>query len=364
MYPPPVHTDIQGVLVSIVRPLVKLTFCYIQPVLLMALDDYFLDPTQECLARLFDAVNAMDLSNAPALSRDEKLLMRVSERKDIFIEKFTPPTPGPSAQTFQPTSTKRPSQGSSHGHSSYRDRDRDRDTVVTHVGEGGSRTSFDTGSGRPTNQAQSRSRADSLKSHKSAGASEASGPSSLGGSTAWVGEDGMLSFDGLGINDSKEKDGRGQNQATPQPPQKGRRSMDSNSTSSHVRREEPPIPLVDMNSRGPKDTHFYTTSIVYRGHTLPTKMPLSTFPEEVGDVRTLRVVYLTQSQTISSPPTVLPHLTHTDFFRSYYNDRRSPASSSSYERRTNAPDYTFVQCPYHEQTHHFSRFPATCGTGC
>ena len=33
-----------------------------QPFLLLALDDYLSDPSQDCLARLFDAVNSMDLS--------------------------------------------------------------------------------------------------------------------------------------------------------------------------------------------------------------------------------------------------------------------------------------------------------------
>src|SRR4051794_8053526 len=60
----------------------------------MAIDDYFLDPSQDCLARLFDAINAMDLSAAPVLTRHEKIVMRSSERKDIFAEKFHPPKPG------------------------------------------------------------------------------------------------------------------------------------------------------------------------------------------------------------------------------------------------------------------------------
>ena len=70
----------------------------------MALDDYFNDPSQDCLARLFDAVNAMDISLAPTLTRDEKLIMRVSERKDVFAEKFAASLEG-----------KRPSTDSGHG---------------------------------------------------------------------------------------------------------------------------------------------------------------------------------------------------------------------------------------------------------
>jgi len=65
----------------------------LQPFLLMALDDYFSDPSQDCLARLFDAVNSMDLSGAPILTRHEKLVMRISERKDVFAEKLAHPAP-------------------------------------------------------------------------------------------------------------------------------------------------------------------------------------------------------------------------------------------------------------------------------
>ena len=59
-----------------------------KPVLLMALDDYYNDPSQDALARLFDAVNSMDISGAPILTRQEKIVMRCSERKDVFAEKF------------------------------------------------------------------------------------------------------------------------------------------------------------------------------------------------------------------------------------------------------------------------------------
>lgn len=75
-----------------------------QPFLLMALDDYFSDPSQDCLARLFDAVNSMDLSDAPLLTRHEKLVMRSSERKDIFAEKFTHPPPRDPHQHWNGTS--------------------------------------------------------------------------------------------------------------------------------------------------------------------------------------------------------------------------------------------------------------------
>ncbi|EJC99276.1 spindle pole body interacting protein [Fomitiporia mediterranea MF3/22] len=315
-----------------------------KPVLLMALHDYFSDPSQECLARLFDAVNAMDISGAPTLTRDEKLIMRVTERKDIFMEKFASPPPSQNQPQSQSAGSKRPSQGSTHAAHRERERERergerDRDTLVMHQGEGGSRSSFEGGKTQSQSQSQSRSRADSLKSHKSAAASESSGPASYASGAAWAGagEDGVLALDGLHItttttsnsnnnnsngNDSHSRD-RAQSQITPQPTQtqtqtqRGRRSVDSNSTSSHARRDEyAAIPLVDVNARAPKDTHFYTTSIVYRGHTLPIKMPLATFPEEVGDYSLISLI-----QTFNSPSTSIsgpqhPHL-HTNGDRTH-----------------------------------------------
>ncbi|KAH8113930.1 spindle pole body interacting protein [Phellopilus nigrolimitatus] len=266
-----------------------------KPVLLMALDDYFSDPSQECLARLFDAVNAMDISLAPTLTRDEKLVMRVAERKDVFTEKFTAAMNG-----------KRPSQESTLSHSSpavhplhpASNYVSNRDTVVMRTTENGSGSSFEDN--------KTRSRTDSMRSHQSA--SEAS--FTLGGSGAWTG-------------DESDVDGDGQQSATIHNPasshvqsQRGRRSMESNSASSHGmhsgKRDEAVVPaIMDPYSRAPKDTHFFSTSIDYRGHALPIKMPLSTFPEEVGDYSLISLI-----QTFSIPNTIVsgpqhPHL-HTN----------------------------------------------------
>lgn len=59
-----------------------------QPLLLLALEEYFKSPVLETLAMLYDAVNAMDLSLMPRLSLLEKHLLQASENKDLFVEKF------------------------------------------------------------------------------------------------------------------------------------------------------------------------------------------------------------------------------------------------------------------------------------
>ncbi|EJD37908.1 spindle pole body interacting protein [Auricularia subglabra TFB-10046 SS5] len=67
---------------------------YIQifkPVLLVALQAYFDEPSEACLNRLYEAVTAMDIAFAPTLSRYERLIMRQMERRDLFAEKQQPP---------------------------------------------------------------------------------------------------------------------------------------------------------------------------------------------------------------------------------------------------------------------------------
>lgn len=59
-----------------------------QPLLLLALEDYFRSPYPETLATLYDAVNAMDLSLMPRFSLLERNILQASDSKDMFIEKF------------------------------------------------------------------------------------------------------------------------------------------------------------------------------------------------------------------------------------------------------------------------------------
>ncbi|KDN67602.1 putative spindle pole body interacting protein [Colletotrichum sublineola] len=59
-----------------------------QPLLLLALDEYFKAPVPETLALLYDAVNSMDLSLMPKLSLLERHLLLASDNKDLFVEKF------------------------------------------------------------------------------------------------------------------------------------------------------------------------------------------------------------------------------------------------------------------------------------
>ena len=66
-----------------------------------------------------------------------------------------------------------------------------------------------------------------------------------------------------------------------------RESIDASSTSSSNAHGNGIVPHLTVGDplHGIKDTHFFPTTIAYKGHQLPIKMPLSTFPEEVGEVR-------------------------------------------------------------------------------
>lgn len=84
-----------------------------QPILLLALEDYFNEPTPTVLKRMYEAINSIDTALAPSLSLDERVVLRCSERRDLFEEKFNTAEDNPlspSATTTATTSTEdRPS---------------------------------------------------------------------------------------------------------------------------------------------------------------------------------------------------------------------------------------------------------------
>ncbi|KAI6040901.1 docking domain of Afi1 for Arf3 in vesicle trafficking-domain-containing protein [Pisolithus marmoratus] len=250
-----------------------------KPVLLLALDDYFANPSQDCLARLFDTINSMDISTAPVLTRFEKLIMRASERKDIFSEKFAP--------------SKVP------------------DMAVTPLnGSQGTRTN---NQHKTTSSSSSHSIRSSLPQQQHHPSSPSDSSFSLGGSAVWVNDDSVIldSQVGLAIGGGPGSVASGSGTLA----SRGRRSTDaSSSSSSGIGTEQthgaaiPTASDSQLRSGISKDTHFFQTSIIYKEHQLPIKLPLATFPEEVGDYSLIQLI-----QTFSTPlVTVLgplhPHL--------------------------------------------------------
>ncbi|KAI9786080.1 MAG: hypothetical protein M1816_008108 [Peltula sp. TS41687] len=72
--------------VSAKRKILSLTIR--QPLLLLALEEYFKSPYPETLACLYQAVNSMDLSLMPRLSVLERHILQASDTKELFMEKF------------------------------------------------------------------------------------------------------------------------------------------------------------------------------------------------------------------------------------------------------------------------------------
>ena len=250
----------------------------------MALDDYFSNPSMDCLSRLFDAVNSMDISGAPVLTRHEKFVMRCSERKDVFAEKFRSPESVSSAPTTanQPSRFGHGRDGSSDSKLSFEDgilartkESKDKDDNSSFIIDGGApplTSSHGSGS-------QSQTQTGTPSQGANPGQCSPSDSSfSLGGSAVWVGEDGG----GDHTMNGKDKE------AMKIPPSisRNRKSVDASSTSSSNTHGNGLIPHLTLGDplHGIKDTRFFPTTIMYKGHQLPIKMPLYTFPEEVGDV--------------------------------------------------------------------------------
>ncbi|CDR88476.1 uncharacterized protein SPSC_04303 [Sporisorium scitamineum] len=233
-----------------------------KPALLLALDDYFKDPGPDCLARLYESINRLDLSAAPTFTRAEKLVLRGSDRRDLFEERFTAPL----RADVDPTPTPTPTHNGTESISPT-DQVQTARSSFTSVGGGGvdmTRRRTDSTSTFSSETKSLKKKLSTASLRPSLGARRVSSANSIAGAAG-----------------------------TPD------RRSNPNSTS--------PLP----GSARPRDTHFFDTVLTYRNVPLPVRVPLTTFPEEVGEYSLIRLI-----QTFSGPqsaPTgpVHPHL-HTN----------------------------------------------------
>ena len=210
----------------------------------------------------------MDLTAAPILTRSEKLIMRHSERKDVFIEKFTSRT-AEASQQAGPRGYHRPTN-SVGSHNSFEE------GIIMRTKDGLE------GRGRASSDTSILSGTTSQHNGTPHSPSETSASFSLGGSAVWVGEEGGLVEHAAPPGVASSYGSHGSSTAA----KSGRRSTDASSNSSHGQQQRPPLTAGTSDPRfATKDTHYYHTTIDYKGHQLPIKMPLYTFPQEVGDVR-------------------------------------------------------------------------------
>lgn len=316
----------------------------------MALDDYFLNPSKDCLSRLFDAVNSMDISGAPVLTRHEKLIMRCSERKDVFVEKFRPP------EFFQSAATATSQLLAGHGRNgsiesklSFEDgvlararEPRDKDDGSSFIIDGAPpSTTSHSSSGQSQQQVGTPSQGSIL------GQSSPSDSSfSLGGSAVWVGEDGG------GDHTMNGKDKEPMRIPPSISRSRHRESVDASSTSSSNAHGNGIVPHLTVGDplHGIKDTHFFPTTIAYKGHQLPIKMPLSTFPEEVGDVRGFPRITGLIPPTDGNPILVLADPINPDVLYTNRDRHWSTPSTSAYERVAHTSCHSPVQRVDHGET--------------
>lgn len=59
-----------------------------KPLLLLALEEYFNNPSPDVLAKLYDSANAISTVGMPKLTHAEQILLRQSDRKDMFASRF------------------------------------------------------------------------------------------------------------------------------------------------------------------------------------------------------------------------------------------------------------------------------------
>ncbi|WVQ71892.1 hypothetical protein IAR50_001434 [Cryptococcus sp. DSM 104548] len=209
-----------------------------KPLLLLALEEYFNSPSPEILSRLYDSANAISTAGMPHLSRNERILLRSSERKDLFEEKFGIADSGSGTQeTFE--------GGSSDDHSS---------------GEG----------------ARSEELHSASKGHRKT----------------------LSSSSGI------------------------RMTRKGSSQSSHMLRtpsssEGGVMPDFGIASEGgrrkgvPRDTHFFETEARFKKITVPIRIPMTIFDEDVGDYSIIELVQTFSQNLTPFPPPFHPHI-HTN----------------------------------------------------
>ncbi|KAK8858558.1 hypothetical protein IAR55_002787 [Kwoniella newhampshirensis] len=199
-----------------------------KPLLLLALEEYFISPSPEILARLFDSANAISTAGMPKLSRYERILLRSSDRKDLLEEKFGVLEPASGTkETFDETSEA--------GHNSL---------------EGGE--------GRASHQKT------------------------------------MSSTSGMRMVRKGSANSSQMHLATPPSSREGRLSLDVGYGNIGRRRGVP------------RDTHFFETEARFKKITVPIRIPMTVFDEDVGDL-----VQTFSQHTAPFPAPFHPHL-HTN----------------------------------------------------
>lgn len=270
-----------------------------QPLLLLALEDYFRNPSVAVLANLYDSLNAIDTTGLPFLTLAERQILRTTDRKDLFEEKF--PVPSGSGTGPGPARSRADSRANLHGRSSST-QSADAYSLAESSSNGHSADS----SRRVPSTASSASANTRLAGSLAVrGVQSVESLASIVDPTTHspsVGTSASLSRDDLSLSGSPNlsrattlnsiDDDRGSHHH----PQQANRPPGGNGPSSRIPRSpsftfssqtSPTLLAREIGPLGrPKDTHLFETKVSYNGLNLPVKIPLSTFPTEIGDVCT------------------------------------------------------------------------------
>ncbi|KDE03431.1 hypothetical protein MVLG_06094 [Microbotryum lychnidis-dioicae p1A1 Lamole] len=284
---------------------------YIQvfkPVLLLALEAYFIEPSSAYLARLFHSINSMDMSDVPSLSFDERLVLRATERKDFFEEKWSRSS---TAQRHQHSANSSTDTSSIHDH--HRDSKaphHHQHSSITHSTSMGSLTNAEVldGSGpSPSISSNSisslalgaRTHPPSSADHSSSSAPSADespyarsrtntlGSSDDGFKVPFFG--GLAHLNGGGASSTATSFSYGAQGD-------GSRSLTPSAAASVV--------VANVS----RDTHWFDSKITFNSMTIPIRIPLSTFPEEIGDYSLIKLIQTFSSPTSLTPGPLHPHL--------------------------------------------------------
>ena len=184
------------------------------------------------LKRLYDSINAIDFTMTPEMSLDERLVLRQSERKDLFEEKF-----------FSAEEWGNSSRLGGLGNESIR-------------------------------HSEKRSISPLAPSYHQAG-EPASSVESLASQR----------MRNLNLSSGVDSSNRTRAAADIYPNNGFSSASQSVTGATSMQRRGSSFSAYTVRSKGLRDTHYYDTSVIYNGLTLPIRLPLGTFPEEVGDVR-------------------------------------------------------------------------------
>ncbi|KAF8343108.1 docking domain of Afi1 for Arf3 in vesicle trafficking-domain-containing protein [Cantharellus anzutake] len=274
-----------------------------QHVLVLALQKYFQNPSIEVLADLYDAIEAMDLGMMPALSRNEKLILRASDRQDTFLEKF-----------HSPRKYSQESDGKIAPDTFYIPEDDDMPSAKGASGVNEAPGLYSDSAVRVPSPAPSAS-------------SSSSGSSSLLDNEPWTRRDegddtevplsqkpSELEEEDATVSQPPAEDQRtflNEDPSTSLPFDQRSRSSKATRSTRHRRNGSWGAAATTASSESdhrspPKnlDTHFYPALLSLDGIDLPLKIPIFTFPGEVGT--TLCKILSSPTASISGP--LHPHL--------------------------------------------------------